>query len=166
MRMDLNQDELMQAPASGRSSEVSSRALGGVAFFGPGTRASSVLPPTKRAQHSGKRRRLRCRRCAALWWRPISVLRFWNSEGLTQAESYFKGWNSHVQRKFPGNVESTNLSRDNLRREIGRIPTESGPARQGCTWRPAAGGAQPRDRDLRGRNMRRNSAKEQTFERI
>ena len=30
------------------------------------------------------------------------------------------GWNSHVRREFPGNVESTNLSRDNLSREIGR----------------------------------------------
>ena len=28
--------------------------------------------------------------------RPISVLRFWVSEGLIQAESYYKGWNSHV----------------------------------------------------------------------
>ena len=31
-----------------------------------------------------------------------------------------KGWNSHVQRGFPGNVESTNLGGDNLSREIGR----------------------------------------------
>ena len=31
-----------------------------------------------------------------------------------------RGWNSHVHRKFPGYFESTNLSRDNLSREIGR----------------------------------------------
>ena len=35
-----------------------------------------------------------------------------------------KGWNSHVQREFPGSssqrIESTNLSRDKLIREIGR----------------------------------------------
>ena len=31
-----------------------------------------------------------------------------------------KGWNSNVQRTFPGNSESTNLlSRDNISREIG-----------------------------------------------
>ena len=29
-------------------------------------------------------------------------------------------WNSYVHREFPGNLESTNLSRDNLSREIGR----------------------------------------------
>ena len=29
----------------------------------------------------------------------------------------FKGWNSHVHMEFPGNLESTNLSRDNLSRE-------------------------------------------------
>ena len=33
-----------------------------------------------------------------------------------------KGWNSHVHRKFPGSFGSTNLSRDNLSSEIGRIP--------------------------------------------
>ena len=31
-----------------------------------------------------------------------------------------KGWNSNVHRGLPGNFESTNLSRDNLSREIGR----------------------------------------------
>ena len=31
-----------------------------------------------------------------------------------------KGWSSHVHREFPGNVESTNLSRDDLSGEIGR----------------------------------------------
>ena len=34
---------------------------------------------------------------------------------------YFKGWNSHVHRGIPGNVESTNLSREILSREIKRI---------------------------------------------
>ena len=31
-----------------------------------------------------------------------------------------KGWKSHARREFPGNVESTNRSRDNLSSEIGR----------------------------------------------
>ena len=31
-----------------------------------------------------------------------------------------EGWNSHVHGEFPGNFESSNLSRDNLSREIGR----------------------------------------------
>ena len=33
----------------------------------------------------------------------------------------FKGWNSHVHGEFPGKFESSNLSRDNLSREIGRM---------------------------------------------
>ena len=62
--------------------------------------------------------------------RPISVIRFWISEGLTQAESLnLKGWNSHAHRELPGNPESTNLSRDNLSREIGR----TGCCREGFT---------------------------------
>ena len=32
----------------------------------------------------------------------------------------FKGWNSHVHREFSGKSESSNLSRDNVSREIGR----------------------------------------------
>ena len=32
----------------------------------------------------------------------------------------FQGWNSHVLREFPINVESRNLGRDNLSGEIGR----------------------------------------------
>ena len=36
----------------------------------------------------------------------------WISEGFTQAESY-------VHREFPRNSESTNLSRDNLTRDVG-----------------------------------------------
>ena len=32
-----------------------------------------------------------------------------------------KGWNSKDQRAFPGKFESSNLSRDNVSREIGRI---------------------------------------------
>ena len=61
-----------------------------------------------------------CGRRPAL--RPISVLRFWTSGGLTQAESEFQGVEfscpQGIPRKF---FESTSLSRDNLRREIGRI---------------------------------------------
>ena len=53
--------------------------------------------------------------------RPISVLRFWISEGSTQAESWFEGWTSHVRRGFPGKFESTNLSRDDLSSIVGRL---------------------------------------------
>ena len=31
-----------------------------------------------------------------------------------------KGWNSHVRRESPGKLESRNLCRDNLSREVGR----------------------------------------------
>ena len=31
-----------------------------------------------------------------------------------------KGWDSHVHRGFPGRFESSNISRDNVSREIGR----------------------------------------------
>ena len=53
--------------------------------------------------------------------RPISLLTLWISEGFTQAYSLnLKGWNSHVHRGFPGKLESSNLSRDNVSKEIGR----------------------------------------------
>ena len=32
------------------------------------------------------------------------------------------GWNSQVHRGFPGKFESSNVSRDNVSREIGRTP--------------------------------------------
>ena len=54
----------------------------------------------------------------------ISVLRFWISDGLTQAESKFKGWNSHVHREFPRKFESSNVSRGNVSRVIGRTPRD------------------------------------------
>ena len=38
--------------------------------------------------------------------------------------SILRGWNSQAHREFSGNVESTNLSRDNLSREIGRTVTD------------------------------------------
>ena len=41
-----------------------------------------------------------------------------------------KGWNSNVSREFPRKFESTNLSRDNLSREIGR--TEGSKERRGA----------------------------------
>ena len=50
--------------------------------------------------------------------RPISVLRFWISEQNLN----IKGWNSHVHRGFPGKFETSNLSRDNVSREIVRTP--------------------------------------------
>ena len=34
----------------------------------------------------------------------------------------FKGWDSHVHRTIPGKFESSNVSRDNVSREIGRTP--------------------------------------------
>ena len=47
----------------------------------------------------------------------------YQDSGLRRAriEQYlnFKGWNYHVHMEFPGSFESTNLSRDNLSREIG-----------------------------------------------
>ena len=38
-----------------------------------------------------------------------------------------KGWNSHVHRKFPGKLESSDLSRETLSREMGRMPDIHGP---------------------------------------
>ena len=37
----------------------------------------------------------------------------------------FKGWSSQAHREFPGNVESTNVSRDDVSREIGRTVTQA-----------------------------------------
>ena len=36
-----------------------------------------------------------------------------------------KGWNAHVRSGFPRNLESSNLSRDNARRKIGRKTVQS-----------------------------------------
>ena len=33
----------------------------------------------------------------------------------------FKGWNSQAQRGFPGKFDSSNVSRDNVSREIAHI---------------------------------------------
>ena len=38
-----------------------------------------------------------------------------------------RGWNSHTRRELPGSFESTNLSRDNPIREIGRYAISSAP---------------------------------------
>ena len=46
--------------------------------------------------------------------RPTSVLRVWLKHHLSS-----KGWNCRVHRESPGKFESTNLSGDNLSREIG-----------------------------------------------
>ena len=64
----------------------------------------------------------RLSRCARA--RPISVLRFWISEVLTQAESLFS-WVElpGPQRKSPGKFESTNLGREILSR--GNFPESS-----------------------------------------
>ena len=32
---------------------------------------------------------------------------------LTNRDLDFQGWNAHVRREFPGNIESTSLRRDN-----------------------------------------------------
>ena len=39
------------------------------------------------------------------------------------------GWNSHVHRGFPGKFESSNVSRDNISREIGRTARNRGDLR-------------------------------------
>ena len=53
--------------------------------------------------------------------RPVSVLRFWIFQRVRLEQNLnFEGWSSHVHGEFPGKFESTNLSRDNLSREIGR----------------------------------------------
>ena len=53
--------------------------------------------------------------------RPISVLHFWISEGLTQAEYEFQGVEfSHVYRESPGRFESRSLSREHVSRKMGR----------------------------------------------
>ena len=44
-----------------------------------------------------------------------------------------KGWNSHAHREFPGNLESTNLSRDNLSTDIGRTQV-----RMNAKWQAGA----------------------------
>ena len=59
---------------------------------------------------------------AAHGLRPISVLRFWISEGDSSTILNLEGWNAHLHREFQAKLESTNLSRDNLSREIGRTP--------------------------------------------
>ena len=88
--------------------------------------------------------------------RPISVLIFWMSRGFDSGRILISragilmsmGGDSHVHGELPGNVESTNLSRDNLSREIGRtfpknlcgtaectIPVaESGPGLSRAFW--------------------------------
>ena len=40
---------------------------------------------------------------------------------VIQRGGILKGWNFHVHRGFPGIIESSNVSRDNVSREIGRI---------------------------------------------
>ena len=56
----------------------------------------------------------------------------------------FKGWNSHVHGEFPGNYESTNLSRDALSREMGcsvaRVPVLVRRRREVAGRGPARGG--------------------------
>ena len=52
--------------------------------------------------------------------RPISVLRL-------RPNLDAKRLNSHVHREYPGNCESTNLSGDNLSREIGRASIPCSP---------------------------------------
>ena len=42
----------------------------------------------------------------------------------------FKGGNIYVHRGFPGNVESANLSRDNISKEIRRSSVGQGLARR------------------------------------
>ena len=51
----------------------------------------------------------------------VSVLRLWISEGLTRAESQIRWVEFLDPQGTPRKFESSNLGRDNLSREIGRI---------------------------------------------
>ena len=54
----------------------------------------------------------------------------------------FQGWISHVHGEFAGKFESSNLSRDNLSREVGRTTYRSGDGTpEALTNRPARPGA-------------------------
>ena len=52
----------------------------------------------------------------------------------------FKGWNSFVHRGFPIHFDSTNLSRDNLSREIGRTGRLCVPSSHSADRKPGPGG--------------------------
>ena len=52
--------------------------------------------------------------------RPISLLTLWIFEGWKHNLNS-KGWYSQARMGFPGKFESSNVSRDNRSREIGRI---------------------------------------------
>ena len=51
--------------------------------------------------------------------RPISVLDSGLQKVWPERNRNFQGWNSQAHRGFPGKFESSHLSRDNVRREIG-----------------------------------------------
>ena len=51
--------------------------------------------------------------------RPTSVLRFWILRFWLEQSLNVKGWNSQANREFTRNLESTNLSREILSRQIG-----------------------------------------------
>ena len=52
--------------------------------------------------------------------RQISLLTLWISEGLLEHSLHLRGWNSQAHGKFPGKFDSSNISKDNVSRGIGR----------------------------------------------
>ena len=58
-----------------------------------------------------------CTSCATAANLLTKILDF---RGFDSSIILIKGWNSDVHRGFPGKLESSNLSRDNISREIGR----------------------------------------------
>ena len=99
------------------------------------------------------------------WVRPMSVLRFWISEGLTQAESQsqVKGWKSQAHREFPRNREHLSLASPSAETGRGVRPSTFSATAQAaaCVLAPsdqAAGqarGARPGTHNL-ARRRRRN----------
>ena len=75
--------------------------------------------------------------------RPIPILTLWISEGLTQTQFSFKGVEfpgpkEGFPRDFPGTFDSSNVSRDNGSRRIGRTllsDVRSASALGAQTWR-------------------------------
>ena len=53
--------------------------------------------------------------------RPISLVTLWISGVWLKHNLNLKGWNSQAHRDYPGEFESSNVSRGNVSRSIGRI---------------------------------------------
>ena len=76
-------------------------------------------------QENGRRHRQGVQERAPPWpahgVRPISLLKMWILRVWLKDNLNWKGWNCHVHRVFSGMLESSNVSRDNVSREIGRM---------------------------------------------